>query len=71
MDHPTLQGPPINTLGGLQDALAILERDATAARHIVRSQQSRLTCIEGDILVIRHEIAAMKEKLKKGKGRAE
>ncbi len=71
VDLPPLQGPPVDTLEGLQDALAVLERDATAARRIVRSQQSRLTCIEGDILVIRHEIAAMKEKLKKGKGRAE
>jgi hypothetical protein len=67
VDLPPLQGPPVENLGGLEDALGILEREATTARRIIRSHQSRLTCIEGDMLVIHRDIAAMKANLDKGK----
>lgn len=71
VDLPPLQGPPVETIEGLEDALSIFQREATAARRIVRSHQSRLTSLEGDILVIRNEIAAMKENSRKGNGCAE
>ncbi len=71
VDLPSHQGPPVDTIAGLEDALLLLQREATTVRRLMRSHQSRLAGLEEDIFVIHQDIASMKEKLETGEGTSE
>lgn len=68
---PPDQGPLADIIAGLEDTLGLLQRQATTAHILIRSHQSRLTNLEGEIFVLHQEIASIKENSKTSRGNSE